>query len=249
MSVTDFYNQLSPFYHLIYGDWEATVGRQAGQLDSVIRELWGEGVRSILDAACGVGTQAIGLAQRGYAVTASDISAAPLERAREEAEKRGLSIDFRLADFRSLSSSHPERFDLVIACDNALPHLLSDDDLRGAFREMHRCSRRGCLISVRDYDPAASTGTRVVPYGVRTEGDRRFLVFQLWEFDGPLYDLSMYFVEDRGGSECRTHVMRTRYYAVPIARLVQLMTKAGFQDVRRIDDRFFQPLIAGFKAA
>jgi len=39
-------------------------------------------------------------------------------------------------------------------CDNALPHLLSVDELRTAFREMHRCSRHACPISVRDYDPA-----------------------------------------------------------------------------------------------
>ena len=103
MSVTDFYNQLSPFYHLTYGDWEASVGRQGDQLDSVIRELWGEGVKTILDAACGMGTQAIGLAQRGYAVLASDISAAPLERAREEAEKARPEHRLQPADFRSLS--------------------------------------------------------------------------------------------------------------------------------------------------
>jgi hypothetical protein len=42
-------------------------------------------------------------------------------------------------------------------------------------------------------------------------------------------------------------VMRSEYYAVPITRLLELMTEAGFSAVRRIDDRFFQPLLAGFK--
>jgi hypothetical protein len=107
----------------------------------------------------------------------------------------------------------------------------------------------GALISVRDYDPAESRGTKVVPYGLRTEGGLRTLVFQVWEFHGPIYDLSMYFVEDRGGDACSTYVMRSSYYAVPIARLLELMTEAGFSAVRRIDDRFFQPLLAGFKPA
>jgi hypothetical protein len=57
----------------------------------------------------------------------------------------------------------------------------------------------------------------------------------------------MYFIEDTGGSECTTHVMRATYYAVPVVRLVDLMTEGGFHDVRRIDGRFFQPLIVGFK--
>jgi len=251
MTVEDFYNPLSRFYHLIYADWDASVRRQASQLDSIIRELWGGRIRTVLDAACGIGTQALGLARTGYTVTASDISRAPVERAKQEATKRSLTIDFRHADLRTLTSSHPERFDLVIACDNSIPHLLSDDEIRLAFREMYHCAAAdgGVLISVRDHDPAESTGTKLVPYGLRTEGDRRYLVFQLWEFHGPIYDLSMYFVEDRDGSECTAHVMRSKYYAVPVSRVVELMTEAGFQAVRRIDDRFFQPLIAGFKRA
>jgi ubiquinone/menaquinone biosynthesis C-methylase UbiE len=247
MSVTSFYNALSPFYHLIYPDWDASVERQGAQLDQTIRELWGDRVKTILDATCGIGTQALGLARQGYSVTASDISAVPLERAKEEAAKRNLRIEFSIADLRRLSSIHRETFDVVIACDNSVPHLLSDDEIRTAFREMYRCAAVGCVISVRDYDPAESTGIKVVPYGVRTHGNRRFLVFQVWDFQGDLYDLSMYFVEDRGNTECTTHVMRSKYYAIPASRLLELMAEAGFSGVRRLDERFFQPLIVGFK--
>ncbi len=249
MSVIDFYDQLSPFYHLIYPDWEASIARQSTQLDSVICELWGGRVKTVLDAACGVGTQAIGLAQLGYQVTGSDISVAAVRRAEREAGQRGLEINFGCADLRSLSSSYSDSFDLAIACDNAIPHLLSDEEIQKAFRELYRCvaSGGGCLVSVRDYGPAESKETKVIPYGVRTDGDRQFLVFQVWEYHGSIYDLSMYFIEDRGGSECISHVMRSKYYAVPVARLVELMSEAGFQGVCRIDGRFFQPLVAGSK--
>lgn len=246
--VLDFYDRLSPFYHLLYGDWDETIRRHAAELQGVIREFWGDRVKTILDATCGIGTQALGLAGLGYDVTASDISAAPLERAKEEAARRHLDIRFRLADLRSLASAHGRTFDLVIACDNAIPHLLSDDEIRTAFREMYRCAAvgGGCVISVRDYDPA-ERGVKVVPYGVRTDGGRRFIVFQVWEYHGAIYDLSMYFVEDGGGLECTTHVMRSKYYAIPVVRLLELMTEAGFTGVRRIDQRFFQPLIVGLK--
>ena len=76
MSVERFYDELAPFYHLIFPDWEASIQRQAESLDGVIRERWGEGRLSILDVACGIGTQALGLAALGHRVTASDISAA-----------------------------------------------------------------------------------------------------------------------------------------------------------------------------
>jgi len=55
----------------------------------------------------------------------------------------------------------------------------------------------------------------------------------------------MYFVEDRGESEFRARVMRTRCYAVSIERLRELMVKAGYANVRRLDGRLFQPLLAG----
>jgi hypothetical protein len=92
-----------------------------------------------------------------------------------------------------------------------------------------------------------SSGTKIVPYGVRIDCDRRYFVFQVWEFHGPIYDISMFFVEYDGGAECRAHVMRSQYCALPVVRLLELLSEAGFEDVRRFDDRFFQPLLTGRK--
>src|SRR5689334_2416554 len=55
----------------------------------------------------------------------------------------------------------------------------------------------------------------------------------------------MYFVEDRGRPDCLTRVMRSRYYAVGIDKLRALMSQAGFADVRRLDGRFYQPVLLG----
>ncbi len=150
--------------------------------------------------------------------------------------------------FDRYPTNQDSKFDLVMACDNAVPHLLTDDEIRTAFVEMHKCIAPGggCLITVRNYDPTES-GTKVVPYGMRIDGQNKYVVFQVWEYNGRIYDLSMYFVEDAGGTECVTHVMRSKYYAVPIVRLMELMKEAGFIDVHRFDDRFFQPLLTGSK--
>ena len=59
----DFYDQLSPFYHLIYEDWEASIAWQAERLSRIIRARWGEQVESVLDVSCGIGTQSLGLAR------------------------------------------------------------------------------------------------------------------------------------------------------------------------------------------
>jgi SAM-dependent methyltransferase len=247
MESTSFYDQLAPFYHLVYADWEASIRKQASDLDGIIREFWGERVESVLDVACGVGTQSLGLASLGYCVTASDLSARAVERARAEAASRKLPVAFSVADMRRAHAHHRRQFDLVIACDNALPHLLTDGELLEAFRQFYRCARPGggCLVSVRDYEKEELGGTQVRSYGLREEGGTRHLIFQVWEFRGAVYDMSMYFVEDRGGPDCTARVLRTKYYAVGAGRLASLMEEAGFGDVRRLDGRFFQPVLVG----
>jgi len=243
----DFYDQLSPFYHLVYPDWEASIKKQSADLDGIIKEFFGDGSRRVLDAACGVGTQALGLARLGYELTASDISGAAIERARREAAVRGLSVELSIADMRELYGRHRKEFDVVIACDNAVPHLLTDEELLLAFQQMRACTRPGggCLITVRDYDKEERSGVQVKPYGVRAEGESRYLVFQVWDFKGMIYDMAMYFVEDRGEAGCLTRVMRTKYYAVGADKLITLMKEAGLREVQRLDDRFYQPVIIG----
>jgi SAM-dependent methyltransferase len=245
MTVGNFYQQLAPFYHLIYPDWEASIQQQARALDKIIKEYWGNRVETILDVACGIGTQTLGLAQLGYHLTGSDLSTTEIDRARQEAARRNLTITFSVADMGHAYEHHRRQFDLVIACDNAVPHLLTDEEILAAFNQFYHCTRPGggCLISVRDYDQEERAGVRVKPFGLRIEGQTRYLLFQVWEFVGSTYELSMYFVEDRGGSDCLTHVMRTEYYAVGTDRLIQLMASVGFQQLRRLDGAFFQPVI------
>ena len=84
----DFYDELAPLYHLIYQDWDASIRRQGEQLSALIKTEWPKSKR-VLDVSCGIGTQAIALAQYGYCVTGSDISANAIERAEQEARARG----------------------------------------------------------------------------------------------------------------------------------------------------------------
>jgi SAM-dependent methyltransferase len=243
----DFYSALAPVFHLVYPDWEAAIERQASALDMLIREHWGVASTRLLDAACGVGTQSLGLAKLGYSVTASDIAREAVARASREAEQRGLSIEFAVADMREVSNLHRQPFDVVLACDNSVPHLLSDSDILVAFKQFFHCVRPGggCIVSVRDYEQEDLSRQQVRPFGVRQSDGSRWLVGQVWDPRPPLYDLTMYFVEDRGEADCRTRAMRSTYYAVGTAKLVDLMRAAGFSDARRLDGRFFQPLILG----
>ncbi len=81
--------------------------QQAAALDSIMQEFWGAETTTILDVACGIGTQALGLAQLGYQVTASDLSRAAVARARREAAARHLDLRCFVADMRHMAVSQP----------------------------------------------------------------------------------------------------------------------------------------------
>ena len=66
-----------------------------------------------LDLACGEGRNAIWLAEQGWQVTGVDFADVAIEKARAIAARRGVDVDFRVADL--LAFEPPEQsFDLVI---------------------------------------------------------------------------------------------------------------------------------------
>jgi len=246
MSVRAFYDELAPLYHLIFEDWEATVVRQGAILAALITECWGAGARSVLDAALGIGTQALGLLARGFNVTGSDLSVGAVTRARREAAVRRLPLVSLVADFRALPV-HSAAFDIVLICDNALPHLDSEADIRGALAECFRGVRPGggCLISMRDYGSPPPAGTvEVRPYGERLWAGRRYHLRQVWTWRGARYDLS-FEITPADRAEAAATVLKTSYLAIPVEQMAGLMRTVGFESVRRVDGRFFQPVLVG----
>ncbi len=168
-------------------------------------------------------------------------------RARLEAKNRGLQIDFSIADMREAFAHHQKEFDVVISCDNSIPHLLSDKEILIALREFYRCVKPGggCLVTMRDYDQEKRSGQQIKPYGIRIENGVKYVMLQVWEFRDLIYDLSMYVIEDNGQTKATTNNFRSKYYALNPKKLVELLEEGGFRQVRIINGKFYQPVIVG----
>ena len=92
-------------------------GRPNGRLRAEIADLT---PGRALDVGCGEGADAIWLAQRGWTVTAIDISAVAIARAREAAGRAGVEVQWVCGD--ALQLDLPARsFDLVSLQYPALP--------------------------------------------------------------------------------------------------------------------------------
>jgi glycine/sarcosine N-methyltransferase len=250
-----FYDDLTADYHLVYADWAASVSRQAQALDRVMAAALGVGPKRILDCTCGIGTQALGLASLGHDVVGTDLSVRAVERARREADARGLSIRFEAADIRSLADRFAAEFDVVLSGDNALPHLLSDADLRAGVRGMAAALRPGGLFlaSIRDYDRILEdrpTATPVMAIG--GEGERR-VIFQLWTWapDGRRYRLELFLLREAADDwTLKRHT--ASYRAVTRAEVTRVVEEEAHAVGRwwlPEESGFFQPLIAAVKRA
>ncbi len=243
----EFYQQLARDYHLIYDDWNKAIERQGNALDRLIRAYTDGAPRDVLDCSCGIGTQAIGLAERGYRVHATDLSPAAVERATEEAKTRDLSISFSVADMRYLDKQVEGEFDIVLSCDNALPHLLTDDDLQSAVCSMRSRLRESglLLISIRDYDHLIlEKPNATMPHVIDDESGRR-IVFQVWDWAEQTYTINMFILRENKKS-WRTSHYATTYRALQRSELGALLDACGFTDVRwhmPQDTGYFQPVV------
>ena len=150
--VLSFYEALADYYHLIFEDWDRSIQRQAGILGSVISQHL-PGPLTILDCACGIGTQSLGLAALGHHLLGCDLSPAEVARATREAQQRGLDVEFRVTDMTNLKEIPEAGFDVVSVFDNALPHLTSDELFHAVGAMAGKLKPGGLFIaSIRDYD-------------------------------------------------------------------------------------------------
>jgi SAM-dependent methyltransferase len=107
----------------------------------------------VLDVAAGTGNVAIPAALAGADVVASDLTPELLEAGRQEAERRGVQVDWRQADAEALPFADGE-FDVVLSCVGVMfaPHHQATAD------ELVRVCRPGGTIGLISWTPEGFIG-------------------------------------------------------------------------------------------
>ena len=247
MNITQsFYDNMASQYDKLFLDWHSTTREQGIILDRIFRAHGYDKTAGILDCACGIGTQAIGLAALGYHVTASDISDGELAEARERARKDGVEIRFEHADFCKLSETFSDQFDIVIAMDNALPHMLSGDALETAVRSIIGQVRSGGLFvaSIRDYDALLKNRPPYSPPYIHKTAKGQRVSFQTWIWNDDHYRLTQYIIEDE--EKLSISKFGCEYRAVRREELTKLLKDAGCSEVSwkfPEETQFYQPIV------
>lgn len=251
MDITQtFYDNLASQYDKLFLDWQATIQEQAVILDRIFVDNGFDKSTHILDCACGIGTQAIGLAMQGYNMTASDISDGELAEARERAAKNNVQLQFVNADFCALSEAFSEQFDIVICMDNALPHMLTKSALESAIKSItNQIADGGMFVaSIRDYDALLMDKPPYSPPYIHktTKGQR--VSFQTWVWDGEHYKLTQYIIDDE--ETLQISRFDCEYRATRREELTNLLVANGCSEVVwkfPEETGFYQPIVIAKK--
>ena len=249
--IQKFYDSIASHYDKLFLDWKAATKEQAMLMQRIFKKFNYDNGASVLDCACGIGTQAIGLAELGYNVTASDISEGELAEAKIRATDANVEICFKSADFCALSKTFAEeRFDIVIAMDNALPHMLTSKDLGRAVKSIaNQMKENGIFVgSIRDYDALLQDKPPYAPpYIHKTEKGKR-VSFQVWIWNDDRYKLTQYIIDDEEALEINK--FECEYRATRREELTALFIANGCKEVVWLfpeETGFYQPIIIARK--
>jgi SAM-dependent methyltransferase len=105
----------------------------------------------VLDIGCGLGDNAVYLAQNGFHVTGLDISPTALLTAQRRAADAGVDVTFAVTDSTTLEG-YTGAFDTIV--DSGMFHCLDDDGKRSYAAAAHRATRPGATLLISCFSDA-----------------------------------------------------------------------------------------------
>ena len=144
-------------------------------------------------------------------------------------------------------------FNVVISCDNSLPHLLDHDDLKLTVKNIWDKLEYGGLFlaSIRDYDQLLQEKPHATTPAVYDDQNGKRIVFQVWdwELNENVYTLN-HFVVREDGDNWRTDCRSTRYWALLRSELSLILDEMGFFDINWSlpeETGYYQPIVTAYK--
>lgn len=154
-------------------------------------------------------------------------------------------------EIRILSDTFAEKFDIVIAMDNALPHMLSSNDLEKAIKSIaNQIKRNGIFVaSIRDYDSLLMEKPPYSPPYINKMDKGQRVSFQTWVWKDDNYKLTQYIIDDE--ENLQVSKFECEYKATRRVEMTELLHAYGCSNVEwKFPDEigFYQPIVVARKA-
>ncbi|MBQ4600704.1 MAG: methyltransferase domain-containing protein [Oscillospiraceae bacterium] len=192
--------------------------------------------RTAADLACGTGSVALLLADRGLRVTAVDMSEEMLMQAADKAAGRDNSPLFVCQKLQTLQL--PRGVDLAVCALDSMDYITEPEDCRAAIHRVYRAlNPGGCFI----FDVNTPEKLRAMDGQVFLDEDED--VYCVWrgEFDEETnicsYGMDLF---QRQGRAWHRSFEEHREYAYSAQQLVGYLKQAGFTAIEVFADRLFE---------
>mgnify|MGYP003552456130 CR=1 FL=1 len=162
----------------------------------------------------------------------------------------GENADEQMLENAFNAGTFTEKFDIIIAMDNALPHMLTSEDLENAIKSIvNQLKVDGIFVaSIRDYDSILmDKPSYSPPYIHKTDKGQR-VSFQTWEWKDDIYKLIQYIVEDE--DELQVSKFECEYRATTREEMTKLLLDYGCSKVEwkfPEETGFYQPIVVARK--
>ena len=121
------FNDYSKYYDLLYQDKDYLA--EVKYIHHLIQQE-NPGAKTILNLGCGTGKHDFGLVQKGYKITAVDLSSTMIDIARSKKTKDS-KVDFFTGDIKSFETN--KKFDAVISLFHVVSYQVLNKDLISTF--------------------------------------------------------------------------------------------------------------------
>ena len=223
----EFYNRLSAAFDIMT-DWPKRLALEMPFLEKTLRA---NSALSVLDTACGTGWHSIALAQKGFRAAGCDLSPAMIQRARQNAAESLVKVFFEAADLLHLEKI-PGTFDALLCLGNSLPHVLSESDLREAFRSMKAkiTPGGGIILHNLNYD----LRWKKQPRFFAAEGSAEFLVWRFADYGTEFITFHTALFERNASTPSRWSVKVNSTLQKPwlSGDLHRILNEEGFQKIQ-----------------
>lgn len=189
LSQLEFFERLSESYDQFIS-WPNRIGTEGMFFKKLVSD---NRLKSSLDVACSTGFHVIMLRRLGLDAVGIDASPKMIERAKTNSVTCGVTVEYVLGDFTSMSKRFSEGFDLITCLGDTVGHVRSGQDLKKLFQEVYKSLNPGGLfvVQARNYDFIMKQQARFAPPVGSRNGTEETLFFSLLDFNPKSLNLNV----------------------------------------------------------